>query len=202
MDVFDFTRISISASQRLLKNESEQETAVAAFEEYRKTVKGTSHQSDVWFSQLTDLVGKYIGIESRQYKTLIDKTYLESFYTLTSVEDGRSVYRFEPTKMNATIDMFINYIKHNGVYQKPQENFLSKMKQEVAVAWVFGLISVLGGGGFAIGSLVTSNKLDLEKYELKRKLDSLSRTPLAPIVELPDSNAKNDNKIGVEPKED
>ncbi len=179
----------------------EKNKAIEAFLEYEKRLCTKSFKNDILFSQLTDLVGKYIGPNSAQYAELKKRSYLENFYKYNKKQNEEVFYTFEPDKVSAMVGNFVHYIKLNGVYKEYKGNFLSRMGDEAAVALVFGIIGIVGAGGYFCGNFFAANKFDYEKIELKHDVDSLRRLlaiPLPPTAKL-DTGQSNKIRVGQKP---
>ena len=139
--------------------------AINALEVHKKNLEKIKTLNDgyLWTTQLTDIVGKYLGKETNLYKTSFQFSFSNEYYN----ESGNS-------RAGKLVDNCIEFISNNDVKQEFQGNILSKMTDQAVIALIFGIISLVGGIGYFCGDWFAKNKIDEEKIELRHKIDSLN----------------------------
>lgn len=170
-----------------------EEKAIIAFESQKRTIdKLDINGTTVWKNHVSDLISKYIGLESELKNTLGD-------YGVFAYPEYHNRDKIRASNL---IESCIEYVKNNGVRSDHKGNFLSKMGDEAAVGLLLGIITLAGGGGYFCGDFFANHKIDLERIEMKYKIDSLQKLfsiPLPPSAKLDSSQS---NKIGVDKKAD
>ena len=124
-----------------------------------------------WKAELKQIVKTYID-ENSHFITQIDKLRFTVIHA-GKPTPGEFLEQYNLAKHDASTLVFhiSNFIEKNGL--KKQGNFLTRLSE----GWAIAAITIGASSLFALGVWFTQNKIDIEKIELKNKIDSLSTVP-------------------------
>lgn len=150
-----------------------------------------------WVSQTASYIRSFFGENSNEFKLISTfKFYVTHF---DPVEEEINV-RYSPKMENNAkifIDNCIETLTVKGIYKEPNVNFLYKMTDQ----GVIGLISLICipvfSAGYFCGNYFAINKVDAQKIEMKKKIDSLNKLLPIPFSKPSDfkTNSKKESSI-------
>lgn len=158
---------------------------------YQKDKIGDKYSSmhEVWLVHTTSLIKEFLGEKSDEY-IYLNKFTFEPKYAHTMTE---SEILKEQTEMIITLKLFldncISTIRIKGLTSQ-KGNFISRMSEGWAIFWVGFLTVSVSSFAYWRGVIDTQNKIDIEKINFKKQLDSLSRIPKPLII---DTNKTTNN---------
>jgi hypothetical protein len=137
---------------------SKTKAAIANFKRLEATLDLSRTDPDYnWLNQLADLVSKYIGPDSNQYKGLTLKKnmfdHILSFSPVWEYDSRSREHKYRPENCKRLIEDYIYYIETNGVYvdKSAANNFMGTLSNEALIGIVTTIVSAVGVACYQIG---------------------------------------------------
>jgi len=168
------------------------------FEQQTKLETINSLEFDVWIVKTTQIIKTFLGDDSEFYKRMKQFNFTKKYDKNSNVKQDILV---NIAIAHGILVSCMEHIDNHGIYEKPSDNFLSKIKANWFVALVFtGGTIVFSAGWFFSNMNSRSDIKDLQNSikQMQSKINELrdSIRLYRPSDSIPDKQTKPPSKKG------
>lgn len=164
--------------------------AIISLNDLKSKIPVSEITETLWLTQATSLISLYFGVDSPEYKYIINFRFndsIERYHTVKYISGNDELKNIIDYKTIASIfiDNCIITIKNNGLTKQDKKSYLNKYTDKEIIASFFASLAFVGGICFTVGKMIGHNKI--EKLEFQ---NSLLKDSISNIIRIVPANSK------------